>query len=83
MEILTTAEVEGKTLTLEQTFTPAEGKFVTIKELFSIDGEIFMAIINHQIPHTMNITKTGGTIQTGRFIFPARQFVLENNHWFN
>ena len=32
MEILTTAEVEGKTLTLEQTFTPAEGKFVTIKD---------------------------------------------------
>ncbi len=81
MEILTTAEVEGKTLTLEQTFTPAEGKFVTIKELFSIDGEIFVSIINHGIPYTININKTGGTIQTGRFIMPARQFVLENNHW--
>jgi len=33
MEILTTAEVKGKTLTLEQTFTPSEGKFITIKDI--------------------------------------------------
>jgi hypothetical protein len=81
MEILTTAEVEGKTLTLEQTFTPTEGKFVTIKELFSIDGEIFVSIINHSIPYT--ISTPGGDIQTGRFIMSARQFVLGSNYAFN
>ena len=83
MEILTIVEVEGKTLTLEQTFNLIEDKFITIKELFSINGEVFMAIINHQIPYELNLPKSGTTIQTGRFIFPARQFVLENNHLFN
>jgi hypothetical protein len=83
MEILTTAEVEGKILTLEQTFNLTEDKFITIKELFSIEGEVFMAITNHQIPYEFNLPRSGTTIQTGRFIFPARQFVLENNHWFN
>ena len=79
MEILTTATVEGKTLTLEQTFTPVEGKFVTIKELFSIDGEIFVSIINHGIPYTIPDTQ----IQTGRFIMPAKQFVLNSGYLFN
>jgi hypothetical protein len=82
MEILTTVTVEGKTLLIDQTFNlPQEGKFITIKELFSIEGEIFVAIINHQIPHTIN-TPSGG-IQTGRFIMPARQFVLQYPHLFN
>ena len=82
MEILTTAEVESKILNLEDTFNlPQEGKFITIKELFSIEGEVFLAIINHQIPHTIN-TPSGG-IQTGRFIMPARQFVLQYPHLFN
>ena len=81
MEILTTATVEGKTLNLEQTFTPAEDKFITIKELFSIDGEIFVSIINHSIPYT--ISTPGGDIQTGRFIMSARQFVLGSSYLFN
>lgn len=71
MEILTTAQVETKTLTLEQTLNPAEGKFLTIKELFSIDGEVFVSLINHSIPYTIPNTQ----IQTGRFIMPAKQFV--------
>ena len=82
MEILTTVEVETKTLSTNQTFNLSPDKFITIKELFSIDGEIFMSIINHQIPFEVNIRKTGGSIQTGRFIFPAKQFVLENDHLF-
>jgi len=82
MEILTTAEVEGKTLNLEDTFNLSqEGKFITIKELFLIEGEVFMAIINHQIPHTINVI--GGNIQTNRFILPAKQFVLQYPHLFN
>jgi hypothetical protein len=80
MEILNTALVEGTILTVDQTFTLTEDKFITIKEIFDIDGEIFIAIINHQIPATINIRKTGGEIQTGRFIMSARQFVLENSH---
>jgi hypothetical protein len=48
MEILTTAEVEVKTLTLDQTFNLSEGKFLTIKELFSIDDEVFISFINDQ-----------------------------------
>jgi hypothetical protein len=77
MEILTTATVEGKTLTLEQTFTPAEGKFVIIKELFSIGDEIFIAVINHAIPYTIELN--GMFIQTNRFIMPAKQFVILYN----
>lgn len=80
MQILITATVEGFELSLDQTFTLQEDKFITIKEIFDIDGEIFIGILNHQLPFTINIKKTGGTIQTGRFIMPAKQFVLENSH---
>jgi hypothetical protein len=80
MEILNTVLVEGFALTTDQTFNLAEDKFITIKEIFDIDGEIFIAITNHQLPATINIRKTGGQIQTGRFIMPAKQFVLENSH---
>lgn len=73
MEILTTAQVEGKALNLEQTINfEVAGNFITIKELFSIEGEIFVSLINHSIPHTIQ----GTDIQTGRFIMPAKQFVL-------
>lgn len=80
MQILTTSTVEGFELSVDQTFVLQEDKFITIKEIFDIDGEIFIGIINHQLPFTINIKKTGGQIQTGRFIMPARQFVLENGH---
>jgi len=80
MEILNTALVEGIVLTTDQTFTLTEDKFITIKEIFDIDGEIFIAITKHQLPATINIRKTGGEIQTGRFIMSAKQFVLENSH---
>jgi hypothetical protein len=72
MEILTIAEVENKTLTLDQTINlPVEGKFVTIKELFSIDGEIYVSIINHQIPYTLPNTQ----IPVNRHIMSAKYFV--------
>jgi hypothetical protein len=72
MEILTTAVVESKTLTLEQTINlPAEGKFVTIKELFSIDGEIYVSIINHQTPLTLPNTE----ILVNRIIMSVKYFV--------
>lgn len=80
MQILTTSTVEGFELSVDQTFVLQEDKFITIKEIFDIDGEIFIGIINHQLPFTINIKKTNGQIQTGRFIMPARQFVLENSH---
>jgi len=72
MEILTTAVVEGKTLTLDQTIDlPAEGKFVTIKELFSIGGEIYVSIINHQTPLTLPNTE----ISVNRIILAGKYFV--------
>lgn len=72
MEILTTAEVEGKTLNLEQNIINENGdKFLTIKELFSIEGEIFVAIINQQIPYTL----PGTQIQSCRFIMPAKKLI--------
>ena len=78
MEILVTALVEGKTLNLEQTITFSETNFITIKEIFSIEDEIFVAVINHAIPHT--IQSNGISIQTGRFIMPAKQFVSMYNN---
>jgi hypothetical protein len=72
MEILTTAEVEGKTLSIEKNIINENGdKFLTIKELFSIEGEIFVAILNHQIPYTL----PGTQIQTCRFIMPAKKLI--------
>jgi hypothetical protein len=77
MEILTTAEVEGKVLSLEQTFNyGTEGRFVTIKELFSIEEEIFVSLINNSIPYTLPTTQ----IQTNRFFMPAKQFVAMYNN---
>lgn len=73
MEILATAEVEGKTLTLEQTINFTETSFVTIKEIFSIEDEIFLALLNHACPHT--IQANGVDIVTGRWIIPAKQYV--------
>ena len=73
MEILTTAVIESKTLTLEQTINlPVEGKFVTIKELFSIDGEIYVSIINHQTPFNQPNTE----ISVNRIILAGKYFVL-------
>ena len=80
MEILTTAEVLGKTLNINQTITPVEGNFITIKEIFSIEEKVFVAIFNQQIPFTITIKTTGDTIQTNRFIIPAEQFVLLYNN---
>ena len=83
MEILTTAEVEGKTLTLDQTFNLSEGKFLTIKELFSIDGEVFISFINDQMPYTINLKNTSDIVLTNRFIMSAKQFVLGSSYLFN
>ena len=72
MEILTTALIEGKTLELEQTINfEAEGKFNTIKELFSIDGEVYVSLISHQTPFTQPNTE----ITVNRFIMSAKYFV--------
>ena len=76
MEILTTAVVEGKTLNLEQTINPSvEGKFITIKELFSIDGEIYVSIINHQTPFNQPNTE----ISVNRIIFIIKTNTLWKN----
>jgi hypothetical protein len=85
MEILTTVEVEGKTLTLDQTFNLSEDKFITtvIKELFSIEGEVFISFINDQMPYTINLKNTSDTVLTNRFIMSAKQFVLGSNHLFS
>lgn len=77
MEILTTATVEGKNLNLDQTLNFTETNFVTIKEIFSIGDEIFVALVNHVIPYT--IEANGVNIQTNRFIMPAKQFVIMYN----
>ena len=72
MEILTTAEVEGKTLSIEQNIiNGSKDKFLTIKELFSIEEEIFVAVLNDQIPYTL----PGTQIQTCRFIMPAKKLI--------
>ena len=83
MEILTTVEIEGKTLNVDQTFNLPEGKFLTIKELFSIEGEVFISFTNHQMPYTINLHNVEGTVTTNRFITPARKFVLDSGHLFN
>ena len=78
MEILTSAEIEGKTITLDQTFTLGENKFITIKEIFSFDEEVYIAYINERIPFSYKIIDTEHIIERKRIIMSAKHFVLLN-----
>ena len=82
MEILESVEIEGITLNVNFTYNIDDKQFVTIKELFTIEGETFMSYIDNRIPFTYTPTGTDQQVIRGRFIMNAQHFVLLNKNIF-
>lgn len=83
MEILTTATVSGKTLNVGDTWDIGNNTIITLRELFDIDGEVFMATtVSNQIIK-IKINKTEEIYESKRFINSAKKWVGENIHLFN
>jgi hypothetical protein len=83
MEILTTAIVEEKTLTVGDSWDIGNNTIVTLHELFSIDGEVYMATSLNNQPINIKINKTQEIYQSNRYINSAKKWVGENTHLFN
>ena len=85
MEILTTAIVEEKTLTVGDTWDIGNGIVVILHELFDIDGHIYMT--TSTTGQTMMIFKLNEegteTFTPNRYINPAKIWVKKNLHLFN
>lgn len=81
MEILSTVEIEGKTLVPDQIIFSSGSVFIQIKEIFSIEGEIFISIISQQNPHTITLPNGRGTIQTGRFFLTSAVFMASYSQY--
>lgn len=85
MEILTTATVDGRVLNLEDSFDIGNGILVKVKELFEIDGCIYLATVTENHPmmsHRLNEEGTE-TFTPNRYINPAELWVKKNAHLFN
>lgn len=83
MEILTTAVVEDQTLTVDQTFNIDENRFITIKELFSIEDEVYISYINELSPFSYKVIGTETLVERKRVIMSAKHFVVANQNLFN
>ena len=83
MENLITAIVEEKILTVGDTWDIGNDTIVHLKELFDIDGEIYMTTtINEQLIN-IKINRTGEIYQSNRYINSAKKWVSENIHLFS
>jgi hypothetical protein len=83
MEILTTATVEDKTLTVGDTWNIGSDTVITLHELFNIDGEIYMTTtVNNELIN-IKINRTQEIYQSNRYIISAKKWVSENIHLFN
>jgi len=83
MEILTTTTVEEKTLTVGDSWNIGNSTVVYLKELFDIDGEIYMTITINNQPINIKINRTEETYQSNRYVISAKKWVSENIHLFN
>jgi hypothetical protein len=83
MEILTTTTVEEKTLTVGDSWNIGNSTIVYLKELFDIDGEIYMATTINNQPIDIKINRTQETYQSNRYVISAKKWVSENIHLFN
>lgn len=75
MEILNSIEIEGKLLTPDLVIGTGD-ESITIKEIFSIEGEVYIAYTNILIPFIYTVTNTDKTVERKRFIMNANHFVL-------
>jgi hypothetical protein len=83
MEILTTATIEEKTLTVGDSWNIGNSNIVYLKELFDIDGEIYMTTTINDQPIDIKINRTQETYQSNRYVISAKKWVSENIHLFN
>jgi len=83
MEILTTTTVEEKTLTVGDSWNIGNSTVVYLKELFDIDGEIYMTITINNQPIDIKINRTEEIYQSNRYVISAKKWVSENIHLFN
>jgi hypothetical protein len=83
MEILTTAIIEEKTLTVGDSWNIGNSNIVYLKELFDIDGEIYMTTTINNQPNNIKINRTQETYQSNRYVISAKKWVSENIHLFN
>ena len=83
MEILTTAIVEEKTLTVGDSWNIGNDTVIILHELFNIDGEIYMTTSINNQPINIKINRTQEIYQSNRYIISARKWVSENINLFN
>jgi hypothetical protein len=83
MEILTTTTVEEKTLTVGDSWNIGNSTVVYLKELFDIDGEIYMTTTINNQPIDIKINRTEEIYQSNRYVISAKKWVSENIHLFN
>jgi hypothetical protein len=83
MEILTTVTVEEKILTVGDSWNIGNSNIVYLKELFDIDGEIYMTTTINNQPIDIKINRTEETYQSNRYVISAKKWVSENIHLFN
>ena len=80
MEILTTAIVEEKTLNVGDIFNIGNNVSIIIQELFSIDGEVYMATTTQNHPMvSFKLNEEGTeTFTPNRYINPAKVWIRKN-----
>jgi hypothetical protein len=83
MEIINTANIDNIILSVDQTFNISENKFITIKEMFIIDNEIYISYINERIPYVNYLENIGIEYKHYRVIMLAKNFILLNSNLFN
>lgn len=88
MEILQSTTINNVTITVEDSWNIAPNVNINLKELFSIDGQVYMAYtvdghqftVNGRDKDTKEITYT---LNRNRVIELAEHFILQNNHLFS
>jgi len=83
MEILTTVVIEEKTLTVGDSWNIGNDTIIYLKELFSIDGEVYMTTTINDQPINIKINRTEETYQSNRYIISAKKWESENIHLFS
>jgi hypothetical protein len=84
MEILTTAEVAGQTLTINDSWNIGNGTIMCIKELFIIEDQIYVSLVTENQPMmSVKISlDSEEKITPNRYINNAELWVKKNSKLF-
>jgi hypothetical protein len=83
MEIIKEAIIDGKKIFVGRTWTIGENTDIVIKEIFTIDEEVFIAITLSNHPNMVKIPKTNEVYESCCYINPAKMWVNENSILFD